>query len=105
MANAADMTGSRHNDPLASDGFVTNNAGGIVGGISNGEEIVFRVAVKPTSSIARPQRTIDLDGQDRTIKTEGRHDVCICPRIVPVVEAMAALVTIDHYKRQQTLHA
>ena len=61
--------------------------------------------MKPTSSIARPQRTIDLDGQDRTIKTEGRHDVCICPRIVPVVEAMAALVTIDHYKRQQTLHA
>lgn len=102
---AADMTGSRHNDPLGPDGFLTNNAGGIVGGISTGEEIIFRVAVKPTSSIARPQRTIDLDGQDRTIKTEGRHDVCICPRIVPVVEAMAALVTIDHYKRQQTLHA
>lgn len=102
---AADMTGSEHNDPLGPDGFLTNNAGGIVGGISTGEEIVFRVAVKPTSSIARPQQTIDLSGQDQTIRTEGRHDACICPRIVPVVEAMAALVLIDHHKRQQTLHA
>lgn len=101
----AGMTGSEHNDQMGPDGFLTNNAGGIVGGISTGEEIVFRVAVKPTSSIARPQQTIDIEGTERTIRTEGRHDACICPRIVPVVEAMACLVLEDHYKRQAALHA
>ncbi len=101
----AEMTGSEHNDQMGRDGFLTNNAGGIVGGISTGEAIVFRVAVKPTSSIARPQKTGDLQGSERTIRTEGRHDACICPRIVPVVEAMACLVLEDHYKRQAALHA
>lgn len=102
---ASDMTGSEHNDQMGADGFVTNNAGGIIGGISTGMEIVFRVAVKPVSSISRPQRTVDLDGRERTIRTEGRHDACICPRIVPVVEAMACLVVEDHYKRQAALFA
>ncbi len=102
---AADMTGSEHNDQMGADGFVTNHAGGIIGGISTGNEIVFRVAVKPVSSIARPQRTVDLDGTERTIRTEGRHDACICPRLVPVVEAMACLVVEDHYKRQAALFA
>jgi chorismate synthase len=102
---AADMTGSEHNDEMGKDGFLTNNAGGIVGGISTGEQLIFRVAVKPVSSIARPQRTVDLEGSERTIRTEGRHDACICPRIVPVVEAMACLVIEDHYKRQAALHA
>lgn len=101
---AADMTGSQHNDEMGPDGFQSNNAGGIIGGITTGAEIVFRVAVKPTSSIARTQQTIDTAGTERTIKTEGRHDACICPRIVPVVEAMAALVLIDHHKRQRVLH-
>jgi chorismate synthase len=99
----ADMTGSEHNDQMSSQGFLTNNAGGIIGGISTGEPIVFRVAVKPTSSIARPQRTVNLAGEEREIRTEGRHDVCICPRIVPVVEAMACLVIEDHYKRQAAM--
>jgi chorismate synthase len=99
----ADMTGSQHNDEMSPDGFLTNNAGGIVGGISTGEEIVFRVAVKPTSSIARAQKTVDLEGNERVIRTEGRHDACICPRIVPVVEAMACLVLEDHYKRQTAM--
>ncbi len=99
----AEMTGSEHNDQMSSQGFITNNAGGIVGGISTGEEIVFRVAVKPTSSIAKPQKTIDLEGNERVIRTEGRHDACICPRIVPVVEAMACLVLEDHYKRQAAM--
>lgn len=102
---AASMTGSEHNDEMQSSGYVTNNAGGIIGGISNGNEIVFRLAVKPTSSIAREQQTIDTSGQERKIVTEGRHDACICPRIVPVVEAMACLVLEDHHKRQAALFA
>lgn len=102
---APDMKGSEHNDEMSSDGFVSNNAGGIVGGISSGEQIIFRLAVKPTSSIARPQKTVDIRGEEQTIVTEGRHDACICPRIVPVVEAMTCLVIEDHYKRQAALFA
>lgn len=102
---AADMTGSEHNDEMGSDGFLTNNAGGILGGITTGEEIVFRVAVKPVSSISREQKTVTVEGEERPIKTEGRHDACICPRIVPVVESMAAIVLEDHYKRQRALHS
>lgn len=101
---AVDLRGSQHNDNMDRSGFVTNNAGGILGGISTGEEIVFRVAVKPTSSISKPQRTVGKDGQEHEIRTEGRHDPSICPRIVPVVEAMACLVLEDHYKRQAALH-
>jgi chorismate synthase len=97
---AADSRGSRNNDWMDASGFLTNNAGGILGGISSGAEIVFRVAVKPTSSIASPQKTVGLDGAERIVRTEGRHDVCICPRIVPVVEAMACLVLEDFFKRQ-----
>ena len=101
---AADMCGGEHNDPMDESGFVSNNAGGIIGGISTGEEVVFRIAVKPTSSIRREQRTIDVSGHERTLSIEGRHDPCICPRIVPVVEAMTALVLEDHVKRQHALH-
>lgn len=101
--SAADMTGSQHNDEMTADGFVSNNAGGIIGGISTGNDIVFRIAVKPTSSIAREQHTVDLTGTERTIVTEGRHDACICPRIVPVVEAMTCIVLEDHHKRQAAL--
>lgn len=100
---AADRTGSENNDEMRASGFVSNNAGGIIGGISTGEPIVFRAVVKPTSSIARAQQTVDLQGNEREIRTEGRHDVCICPRIVPVVEAMAAIVVEDHYKRHHAL--
>ena len=98
-----DMKGSEHNDAMGEGGFLSNNAGGIIGGISTGGEIIFRVAVKPVSSIAKPQRTVDLQGNEVTISTEGRHDVCICPRVVPVVEAMAAVVLEDHFKRQSSL--
>ncbi len=93
------MRGSEHNDEMDSSGFLTNHAGGILGGISTGEDIVFRIIVKPTSSIAKEQRTIDLSGQEQSISTVGRHDACICPRIIPVVESMAAIVIEDHYKR------
>jgi chorismate synthase len=101
----ADMTGSQHNDRLDRDGFVSNNAGGILGGISNGADIIFRIAVKPTSSISLPQQTVDREGNPKTITTEGRHDPCICPRIVPVVEAMGCLVLEDMYKMQASLQA
>ncbi len=96
----ADMTGSEHNDEMDKNGFKSNNAGGILGGITTGEDIVFRIAVKPTSSINMEQATVDIEGKEQSIKTEGRHDPCICPRIVPVVEAMTALVLVDMYKRE-----
>lgn len=96
---AVDLKGSEHNDAMGADGFMTNNAGGVIGGITTGEEIVFRVAVKPTSSISKPQRTVDKSGQEREIRTEGRHDPSICPRLVPVIEAMSCLVLEDHFKR------
>ncbi|WP_152393460.1 chorismate synthase [Paenibacillus guangzhouensis] len=100
---AASMLGSEHNDAMSNDGFLSNHAGGIIGGISTGQEIVFRISVKPTSSISVTQRTINVAGEEQEIKTEGRHDPCICPRIVPVVEAMACLVLEDQYKRQAAM--
>jgi chorismate synthase len=100
---AADMTGSEHNDEMGPEGFLSNHAGGVLGGISTGEELLFRLAVKPTASIAREQRTVDTAGDSRTIKVEGRHDPCILPRLVPVVEAMAAIILLDFMKRQSAL--
>ncbi|MBI5748911.1 MAG: chorismate synthase [Nitrospinae bacterium] len=76
--------------------FKTNNSGGILGGISNGDDIVVRIAVKPTASISKLQRSVDIHGKEREIRVEGRHDPCICPRIVPVAEAMMAVVIADH---------
>jgi len=98
-----DMLGSEHNDWIDKDGFQTNNAGGIIGGISTGQDIVFRIAVKPTSSISVPQKTLNTNNEEVDIVTKGRHDPCICPRIVPVVEAMSYIVLMDHYKRQASL--
>jgi len=96
---AAEMTGKENNDEMYSAkgkaGFRSNNAGGILGGISTGQDIVARIAVKPTPSISLEQGTIDISGKKRKIKAEGRHDPCICPRIVPVAEAMMALVIAD----------
>jgi chorismate synthase len=100
---AADMRGSGHNDEMNSGGFLSNNAGGILGGISTGQDILFRVAVKPVASIAAAQRTIDIHGRETEIRTGGRHDACICPRVVPVAEAMTAIVLEDHFKRQAAL--
>ncbi|MCK4929435.1 MAG: chorismate synthase, partial [Methanosarcinales archaeon] len=103
---AANMTGSQMNDPFEmQDGRVvcsTNNAGGILGGISSGETIVCRIAVKPTPSIARAQNTVDMSDMSGTeITIEGRHDPTIPPRIVPVAEAMVALVLADHMLRSK----
>ena len=101
---AAAMTGKQHNDAMSPSGFITNNAGGIIGGISTGAEIIFRAVVKPTSSISIEQDTIDLNGNAVTCATQGRHDPCLCPRIVPVVESMAAIVLIDLIKQQAALN-
>lgn len=92
---AADMLGSENNDPITPEGYESNNAGGILGGISNGMEIIARVAVKPIPSIRIPQKTIRRNGAPATIVIEGRHDVSAIPRIVPVCEAMMLLVIAD----------
>jgi chorismate synthase len=100
----ARQRGSEHNDAfVVRDGKVrttTNRSGGIQGGISNGEEVVFRVAFKPTATILRPQSTVDTAGQETELIGRGRHDPCVVPRAVPIVEAMAALVLVDHWMRQ-----
>ncbi len=105
---AAKMRGSENNDiPVVENDKVKNRhnyAGGIVGGIANGDTIRFRVAVKPTSSIAKQQLAIATDLSSRHIEISGRHDPCICPRIVPVVEAMTAIVLADAYLIQKTIH-
>jgi chorismate synthase len=99
------LTGSQHNDPFYDGaGRVrtrSNRSGGVQGGISNGEEIVIRVAFKPTATILREQETVDESGHDTTIKARGRHDPCVLPRAVPIVEAMLALVLADHFLRQR----
>lgn len=100
---AARMRGSEHNDPIGPDGFESNHAGGTLGGISSGAPIVVRMAVKPTSSIGQQQRTVDTQGRPRTIEVRGRHDPCICPRAVPVAEAMMALVLADACLEHQAM--
>ncbi len=100
---AAGLTGSRNNDPLTPTGFASNRSGGILAGISNGDEIVARVAVKPIPSIAREQQSIDLNGMPVTIKIGGRHDISAIPRIIPVCEAMVCLTLADHLLRQRAI--
>jgi chorismate synthase len=101
------MTGLEHNDEFyMNDGKVrtrTNRSGGVQGGISNGEEIVFRVAFKPTATVLREQKTVTNTGEDTTLSARGRHDPCVLPRAVPMVEAMVHLVLADHFLRQRAL--
>ena len=98
---AARMTGSECNDPIRPEGFSTNHAGGILAGITNGEEILIRVACKPIPSIGRTQKTIDIHGKPREVSIKGRHDVSAIPRIIPVCEAMVTIVLADHLLRQR----
>ena len=97
------LMGSEHNDALVPKegrvGTVTNHSGGIQGGISNGEEIFFNVAFKPTATIMKAQATVNLEGRPVELTGRGRHDPCVLPRAVPIVEAMAALVLVDHWMR------
>ena len=93
--------GSEQNDVFVSENSSlstkTNHSGGIQGGISNGQDIYFRVAFKPVATLLRPQQTVDMEGNETTVTPRGRHDPCVLPRAVPVVEAMAAMVVLDHY--------
>ncbi|MEZ5277802.1 MAG: chorismate synthase [Opitutaceae bacterium] len=99
------MKGSAHNDLFENrEGRVrtaSNRSGGVQGGISNGEEIVFRVAFKPTATVLMKQKTVDLQGREAELMGRGRHDPCVLPRAVPIVEAMTALVLVDHWMRHQ----
>lgn len=108
------LFGSEHNDPYVGRpargargrpqiGTRTNRSGGVQGGISNGAPLVFRVAFKPTATVRKPQETVDSAGRPRTLEARGRHDPCVLPRAVPVVEAMTALVLVDHWLRQIAL--
>ena len=101
------MRGSEHNDAFEKRGgrivTRTNFSGGIQGGISNGEEIYFRVAFKPTATIAREQDSVTSSGKKTKLAARGRHDPCVLPRAVPMVEAMTALVLCDHALRQKAI--
>jgi len=97
--------GSEHSDEMTPQGFVTNNAGGILGGISTGQEIRVNVALKPTSSIPQERRSIDKNGMAVTMQTTGRHDPCVGVRATPIAEAMLALVLMDHALRHRAQNA
>ncbi len=110
---AADYKGSTHNDPFVPAirpagekqiGTNSNHSGGIQGGISNGEDILFRVVFKPTATIFHDQKTVDRSGAEAILKAKGRHDPCVVPRAVPIVDAMAALTILDHILRQEAYH-
>ena len=97
--------GSQHGDEMTPQGFLSNNAGGILGGISTGQDIVAHLAIKPTSSIRIPRRSINLQGEPVTVETHGRHDPCVGIRATPIAEAMLALVLMDHALRHRAQNA
>jgi chorismate synthase len=100
---AACRMGSEVNDQMNKKGFKTNHAGGILAGITSGEQIILRAYCKPIPSIAISQQTIDSKGKERRIEIQGRHDICVLPRIVPVCEAMVSIVLADHLLRQRAI--
>ncbi|PJE80142.1 Chorismate synthase [invertebrate metagenome] len=93
--------GTEHRDEVTPDGFLSNNAGGVLGGISSGQDVIAHIAVKPTSSITTPGRSVDLLGNPVEVVTKGRHDPCVGIRATPIAEAMLALVMMDHLMRQR----
>jgi len=99
--DSIEQKGTAHRDEITSEGFLSNNAGGTLGGITSGQDILVNIALKPTSSIHLPGKTVDLDGQPVDIRTKGRHDPCVGIRATPIAEAMLALVLMDHYLRDR----
>ncbi|MGB5648644.1 MAG: chorismate synthase, partial [Sedimenticolaceae bacterium] len=97
--------GTEHRDQMTPEGFLSNNAGGILGGISSGQDIVARVAFKPTSSIRLGGQTVDVDGHAADVITKGRHDPCVGIRATPIAEAMLAIVLLDHALRHRGQNA
>ena len=95
--------GSEVNDIMTPDGLLSNHSGGIQGGISNGADIFFRVAFKPVATLLMPQPTVDVEGNAATVDVRGRHDPCVVPRAVPIVESMAAMVILDGYLMNKTV--
>jgi len=102
---AVTQRGSEHRDEIGADGFAKNDAGGTLGGISSGQDLLASIALKPTSSISIPGKTIDKDGKETEIVTKGRHDPCVGLRATPIAEAMVALVLMDHYLRNRAQNA
>lgn len=102
---SVEQKGSEHRDLISPDGFHSNNAGGVLGGISSGQDIVAHIALKPTSSIRIPGETVDIDGNPAEVVTTGRHDPCVGIRATPIAEAMVAIVLMDHVLRQRAQNA
>jgi chorismate synthase len=102
---AVTQHGSEHRDEIGADGFAKNDAGGTLGGISSGQELLASIALKPTSSISKPGKTIDKQGKETEIVTKGRHDPCVGLRATPIAEAMVAIVLMDHYLRHRAQNA
>jgi len=102
---AIGQKGSEHGDEMTPQGFVSNNNGGVLGGISTGQDVTVSIALKPTSSIRLPRRTIDVRGEATTIETTGRHDPCVGIRATPIAEAMLACVLMDHALRHRAQNA
>ena len=98
---AARQKGTEHRDEITPDGFLSNHAGGVLGGISSGQAVVAHLAIKPTSSIRLPGRSIDLHGQPIEVVTHGRHDPCVGIRATPIAEALMAIVIMDHALRHR----
>jgi chorismate synthase len=103
--DCVDARGSEHRDELTPEGFTSNNAGGVLGGISSGQDIVSHMALKPTSSILIPGQTINQQGEAVDVITTGRHDPCVGIRAVPIAEAMLAIVLMDHLLRNRGQNA
>ena len=102
---SVEQKGSQHRDVMTPAGFTSNNAGGILGGISSGQDILVSMALKPTSSISLPCNTVNLEGKVVEVVTTGRHDPCVGLRATPIAEAMLALVLMDHALRQRAQNA
>jgi chorismate synthase len=99
--DSIEQKGSEHRDEIAEEGFLSNNAGGILGGISSGQDIIANLALKPTSSIRIPGKSINIVGEAAEVVTTGRHDPCVGIRATPIAEAMMAIVLMDHLLRDR----